>query len=70
MGHEPHQKVYFLNTHGQLALRDFVLVDIGVDLYDLSLFVLTRGEVIALLIILSNSKECVLVNIVAELGLF
>ena len=70
MWHKPHQKFDFLNWDGQLALSDYVLVDISIDLYDLSLFVFARGEIITLLIVLSNAKKCVLVNIVAEFGLF
>ena len=46
--HKPQQKVNLLYRHSQLVLCDDVLVDVSINLNDLSLLLLARGEVIAL----------------------
>ena len=69
VGDKAHKKFDFFEWHGQLALRDYILVNVRIDLNDFCLLVFARREIVSLLVVLTNSKEGVLVNVVAEFGL-
>ena len=69
VGDKSHKKFDFFERHGQLALRDYILVNIRIDLNDFCLLVFACREIVSLLVVLTDSKECVLINIVAEFGL-
>lgn len=67
MRNKPQKIVDFLDRYSELILRDYVLVDICIDLNDLSLLLLTRRKIITLHTALSEAEKCVLIDVMHKL---
>mgnify|MGYP000409686255 CR=1 FL=1 len=67
MRDKPQKKVDFFYRDSKLVLCDNVLVDVSIDLNDLSLLLFTSRKIVSLHTALSEAEKCVLIDVMHKL---